>query len=57
MSGAAGQVGPESMIVDTWTVSQAQTQCLSLHWEFMFCASLHQTPGLIEQSRLLNRVR
>ena len=26
----------------------------SLHWEFMFARSMHQTPDMIEQHRLLS---
>ncbi|MCZ4282931.1 zinc-binding alcohol dehydrogenase family protein [Kiloniella laminariae] len=28
----------------------------SLHWEFMFARSMHQTPDMIEQHRLLNHI-
>ncbi|WP_394241033.1 zinc-binding alcohol dehydrogenase family protein [Halopseudomonas laoshanensis] len=41
---------------DSLDVLKLKPKCLSLHWEFMFARSLHQTPDMIEQSRLLNRV-
>ncbi|AKJ31316.1 zinc-binding alcohol dehydrogenase family protein [Caldimonas brevitalea] len=31
-------------------------KCLSLHWEMMFARSLHQTPDMAEQGRLLGEV-
>lgn len=37
-------------------VLKLKPKSLSLHWEFMFARSLHQTPDMVEQSRLLNRV-
>ena len=37
-------------------ISQLKRKSLSLYWEFMYTRSLHQTPDLIEQHRLLNRV-
>ncbi len=37
-------------------ILKLKPKSLSLHWEFMFTRSLHQTPDMIEQSRLLNRV-
>ncbi|MFG6157803.1 zinc-binding alcohol dehydrogenase family protein [Halomonas sp. 1390] len=33
-----------------------KTKAASLHWEFMFARPMHQTPDMIEQHRLLNRV-
>ena len=33
-----------------------KTKAASLHWEFMFARSMHQTPDMIEQHRLLSRV-
>lgn len=41
---------------DSLDVLKLKPKCLSLHWEFMFARSLHQTPDMVEQSRLLNRV-
>lgn len=41
---------------DSLDVLKLKPKCLSLHWEFMFARSLYQTPDMIEQSRLLNRV-
>jgi zinc-binding alcohol dehydrogenase family protein len=31
-------------------------KCASLHWEFMFARSLHQTPDIARQGEILNRV-
>ncbi len=33
-----------------------KTKAASLHWEFMFARSMHQTPDMIEQHHLLNFV-
>ncbi|MCL4067391.1 zinc-binding alcohol dehydrogenase family protein [Pseudomonas sp. GX19020] len=33
-----------------------KTKSASLHWEFMFARSMHQTPDMIEQHNLLNHV-
>ena len=33
-----------------------KTKAASLHWELMFTRSMHQTPDMIEQHRLLNHV-
>lgn len=33
-----------------------KTKAASLHWEFMFARSMHQTPDMIEQHRLLSHV-
>lgn len=33
-----------------------KTKAASLHWEFMFARSMHQTPDMIEQHRLLSFV-
>lgn len=33
-----------------------KTKAASLHWEFMFTRAMFQTPDMIEQHRLLNRV-
>ncbi len=33
-----------------------KTKAASLHWEYMFARSLHQTPDMIEQHHLLNQV-
>ncbi len=33
-----------------------KTKAASLHWEFMFARSMHRTPDMIEQHRLLNWV-
>jgi len=33
-----------------------KTKAASLHWEFMFARSMHQTPDMIEQHHLLNYV-
>ena len=33
-----------------------KTKSASLHWEFMFARSMHQTPDMIEQHHLLNWV-
>lgn len=37
-------------------VSQLKRKSLSLHWEFMYTRSLFETPDMIEQHKLLNRV-
>lgn len=31
-------------------------KCVSIHWEFMFTRSLFQTPDMIEQHKILNRI-
>jgi NADPH:quinone reductase-like Zn-dependent oxidoreductase len=33
-----------------------KTKAASLHWEYMFARSMHQTPDMIEQHHLLNFV-
>ena len=33
-----------------------KTKAASLHWEFMFARSMHQTPDMVEQHKLLNYV-
>ncbi len=33
-----------------------KTKAASLHWEFMFARSMHQTPDMVEQHRLLSCV-
>lgn len=33
-----------------------KTKCASLHWEYMFARAMYQTPDMVEQHRLLNRV-
>ncbi|MCB1456431.1 MAG: zinc-binding alcohol dehydrogenase family protein [Nitratireductor sp.] len=33
-----------------------KTKAASLHWEFMFARSMHQTPDMVEQHRLLSRI-
>ncbi|WP_313085545.1 zinc-binding alcohol dehydrogenase family protein [Pseudomonas sp.] len=37
-------------------ISLLKRKSLSLHWEFMYTRSLYQTPDMIEQHKLLNRV-
>lgn len=37
-------------------ISLLKRKSLSLHWEFMYTRSMYQTPDMIEQHRLLNRV-
>jgi zinc-binding alcohol dehydrogenase family protein len=37
-------------------VMKLKGKSLSLHWEMMFARSMHQTPDMIEQHRLLNAV-
>ncbi len=37
-------------------MEQMKTKSASFHWEFMFARSMHQTPDMIEQHRLLSRV-
>jgi NADPH:quinone reductase-like Zn-dependent oxidoreductase len=37
-------------------VSKLKRKSLSLHWEFMYTRSLFETPDMIEQHKLLNRV-
>lgn len=37
-------------------ILKLKPKSLSLHWEFMFTRSLHQTPDMAEQGRLLARV-
>ena len=34
-------------------MAQMKTKSASFHWEFMFARSMHQTPDMIEQHRLL----
>lgn len=41
---------------DSLDILKLKPKSLSLHWEFMFTRSLHQTADMSEQSRLLNRV-
>lgn len=41
-------VGLDTMIL--------KPKCISVHWEFMFTRSLFQTPDMIEQHKILNRV-
>ncbi len=31
-------------------------KCVSIHWEFMFTRSLFQTPDMLEQHKILNRI-
>ena len=42
---------PESL-----DIRQLKRKSLSLHWEFMYTRSLFETPDMIEQHKLLNRV-
>jgi zinc-binding alcohol dehydrogenase family protein len=37
-------------------ISKLKRKSLSLHWEFMYTRSLFETPDMIEQHKLLNRV-
>lgn len=37
-------------------MSGMKTKAASLHWEFMFARSMHQTPDMVEQHRLLSCV-
>jgi zinc-binding alcohol dehydrogenase family protein len=37
-------------------ITKLKLKSISFHWEFMFCRSMFQTPDMIEQHRLLNRV-
>ncbi len=37
-------------------VSPLKGKCITWHWEFMFTRPVHQTPDMIGQHRLLNRV-
>jgi len=37
-------------------MSGLKTKAASLHWEFMFARSMHQTPDMIEQHKLLSHV-
>lgn len=37
-------------------VSKLKRKSLSLHWEFMYTRSMFETPDMIEQHHLLNRV-
>lgn len=41
---------------DSLDVVKLKPKSLSLHWEFMFTRSLHQTADMTEQGRLLERV-
>lgn len=41
---------------DGLDILKLKPKSLSLHWEFMFTRSLHQTPDMVEQGRLLARV-
>lgn len=36
--------------------SKLKRKSLSLHWEFMYTRSMFETPDMIEQHNLLNRV-
>lgn len=55
-------IRPESGIVsidDThlpMPMAQMKTKSASFHWEFMFARSMHQTPDMIEQHKLLTWV-
>lgn len=40
----------------TLDITKLKRKSLSLHWEFMFTRSLFETPDMIEQHKLLNRV-
>lgn len=40
----------------SFDITKLKVKSLSLHWEFMFARSMHQSDDMIEQSRLLNRV-
>ncbi|GFM50560.1 alcohol dehydrogenase [Pseudomonas cichorii] len=40
----------------TLDVSKLKRKSLSLHWEFMYTRSMFETPDMIEQHNLLNRV-
>ena len=44
---------PDPAAID---IGLLKRKAISLHWEFMFTRSLFQTPDMIEQYRLLNRV-
>ena len=37
-------------------MTKLKRKSLSLHWEFMYTRSLYETPDMIEQHKLLNRV-
>jgi NADPH:quinone reductase-like Zn-dependent oxidoreductase len=37
-------------------MAQMKTKSASFHWEFMFARSMHQTPDMIEQHKLLTWV-
>ena len=37
-------------------VAKLKRKSLSLHWEFMYTRSLFETPDMLEQHKLLNRV-
>ena len=37
-------------------ITKLKRKSLSLHWEFMYTRSLFETPDMIEQHKLLNRV-
>lgn len=41
---------------DSLDILKLKPKSLSLHWEFMYTRSLHQTPDMAEQGRLLSRV-
>lgn len=40
----------------TLDANPLKLKCASLHWEYMFARSLYETPDMIEQHNLLNRV-
>lgn len=52
-----GKIGliddPDPAAID---ITLLKEKALSLHWELMFTRSLYETPDMIEQHRLLNRV-
>ena len=37
-------------------MAKLKRKSLSLHWEFMYTRSLFETPDMLEQHKLLNRV-
>ena len=41
---------------EVFDVKKLKQKAISLHWEFMFARSLHETSDMDEQSRLLNEV-
>lgn len=59
---AVGLIKPQGAIVSIddaglpMPMAGMKNEAASFHWEFMFARSMHQTPGMIEQHKLLSWV-